>query len=96
MQSTLSVFMDNDDFFKHKLGDVSETNTTSSNKKLDTKYNVVLLFQRIAWKPTKFPELYKEIAKIPVSSTNIELEDKNKIRIEEDLPLAIIKIHQEY
>lgn len=85
----------NNDPFSSKLEDVPETDITSGNKELDTKYNIVLL-QRIALKSAKFSELYKEITKILVSSVDVELEDNNtinEVRIEKDLLLAIWRTH---
>ena len=92
MQPTLFICINDNDSFSYKLENVSETDIVPGNKELDTKYNVILLLQRIALRPAKLLELHKEIAKIPVSSTDVELEDKNTIneaRIEKDLLLAI-------
>jgi len=92
MQPTLFICINDNDSFSYKLEDVSETDIAPGNKELDTKYNVVLLLQRIALRLAKLLELHKEIAKIPVFSADVELEDKNTIneaRIEKDLLLAI-------
>jgi len=92
MQHTLFICINDNNSFSYKLDDVSETDIVPGNKELDTKYNIVLLLQRIALRPAKLLELHKKIAKIPVFNTDVELEDKNTIneaKIEKDLLLAI-------